>query len=252
MNGNVWMIWMVRWLALGICSSLSIPLAFAQDILEDPDQEEELGPIEAGVQSMATGEGAAIVGVQRGLYVEADTGVLDFIGTQPTYGFPYSVGQALRAGPVLRMNLGRDWTRGESRFNLATEASLWQSVNKGVLYYVGSEALSPVQGNTTSIIGEAAARFGWRAGRLGRLHLFGRFGAGALFMLQSLSYVPVEGIYSRPAQINPHLTLSFGAGAEYYTRLEHFSFTLLEINVLHTLSVGNIFGVHVAGFKYTF
>ncbi len=216
---------------------------------EEEDEGSELTP-DSAPQEVEPAR--APVEVARGFFVQTDPGVFDYLGRIQQPDYLYSFGDALSMGPAFRLHVGADLITRE-RFGVSAQATFWQVVNN-LSYDPNSGIISPAQGDTRSFLYEVAVRPTLLLGSSGRLNVYGRVGLGVGFLQQAVEEVREAGVYygSFEKGLVPKPFFSGGAGIEYYTRLSHFSVTLVEVNALYMTGVDIGLGISFLGLKYTF
>ncbi len=197
-----------------------------------------------------TGRSERVVEVARGGYIKTEPVVFDYLGVLPGAA-DYAFGYGLATGHGMRLVAGGDLVTG-STVGISAEVAFWQVVNKALVPRSPSYLH---QGPTRSYLFEISARPTVILGSAGRFNLYLKGGVGVCFLEGDIDPAELTDptLYSSFTYgLNPKPLASGGGGLEYYTRLSHFSFTFLEIDVLYVLGVDVALAVNFAGVKYTF
>lgn len=230
--------------------------ALAQAARKRPVVVDEEAEEEEEEEEKPASEKTELLDVVRGGWVMGDAGTLSYLGKLSLGEAYYPFGSQVGWGSSFRLSGGYD-VLSTDRLGMALRFSYAQSLNRapdGTLDgYEGFLTLGHFQSHQL----EASVQPGYFLGKSGRLHVFGRLGAGLTFLQ---AHRPAEAIpetlrvlySSLDNGFNPKISLAGGAGVEYYTRLAHFSFTLLEANFYYILGVDLAASVNFMGLKYTF
>lgn len=234
---------------------LSPDAAYAQaskkrPVAAEDEEEEEEEP------EKAPAEKTQLQDVVRGGWVMGDAGTLDYLGKLSLGESYYPFGYGVSWGNSFRLSGGYDVLTAD-RLGMALRFAYTQSLNRAVdSTYAGAEGFL-TYGHFQSHLLEVSVQPGYYLGPAGRLHVFGRLGAGMTFLQAhrpaSEIAEPLRVLYtSLDNGFNPKITASLGGGVEYYTRLAHFSFMLLEANFYYVMGVDLAASVNFMGLKYTF
>lgn len=241
---------------LSLCLLGSAPV-YAQDVdIDELDEEDfaddvaESQSIEAPTERQIAEDSEVLPEVVRGGYVQAMLTDTLFLGSQTFLdesGYPYvGIGTVSGWGLGLKMALGYELVESAS-FSAALEVAYGQ----GAFNAAGPGAFpeSPVQGDFRTHTGQLSIKPTLIMGRSRRLSLVGKVTGGMLYSPQIVSdeSLPPTGVHG-----TAHPFGGAGLGIEYYSKLAHFSVTLVEAEYLYILDFDTAFAVNFVGVKYTF
>jgi hypothetical protein len=193
-----------------------------------------LAPAAAGAQASESEEGPREI--VHGLYAKAHVGYQLWVGT------PY-----VSYGPQFMFGAGYDFL-DQLSYTVSAEANLLMGTINGISgSQAGVPGDSPVQGDFQSIGGIVAVRGAYNLGgtEIKRLSLYARAGGGVWYSPEARGAEdddnPINGITLQTPHGAPKPTIAGALGAEYFTRLAHFSLGI-EAQMLGIIARTNVTG----------